>query len=127
MSSFKDRNRNQTSRPHQSRSYALWYYESHEDGRLYFRLTPLAWALFVVPTVLAVLALAALYFYNTLTPSPEPDVTIRPRDTSADGPSDNLIKRAPPCPTPPWVRARTSINSGHPAVSPQPSKNGNEQ
>lgn len=127
MSSFKDQNRNQSSGPHQSRSYALWYYVRHEDGRLYFRLTPLAWVLFILPVVLAVIALAALYIYNTMTPGPKPKVTIQPRDTSADVPSGNLIKRAPPGPTPPQVRARTNINSGNTTASPQLSKNGNGQ
>jgi hypothetical protein len=122
MSPFKDQNRNQSSGPHQSRSYALWYYERYKNGRLYSCLTPLAWALIVVPTVLA-----TLYVYNTMTPAPKPRVTIQPRDTSAAMPSGNLIKRAPPGPTPPRVRARTNINSGNSAASPQPSKNGNEQ
>jgi hypothetical protein len=127
MSSFKHQNSSAGGQSFLRKRYALWYYEKHEDGRLYFSLTPLAWVFIVVPTVLAVLGLAALYVYNTMTPAPKPRVTIQPRDTSADMPSGNLIKRAPPVPTPPQVRARTNINSVNPAVSPQPSKNGNER
>lgn len=127
MSSFKQQNSNAGGRSSLSRGNALWYYEERRNGRTYFHLTTLAWVLLVVPTILAILALTALYIYNTQTPEPKPNVTIRPRDTSADMPSNNLIKRAPLGPTPPQVRARTNINSGNTAASPQPSKNGNDQ
>lgn len=109
------------------RGNALWYYEERGNGRTYFRLTLLAWAFFIIPTVLAVLGLTSLYFYNSLTPSPEPDVTIRPRDTSADASSSNLLKRASSAPSPPRVGARTNINSGNSTASPQPVRNGNGQ
>jgi hypothetical protein len=132
MSSFKDRNRDENSRPPQSSGSALWYYERHEDGRLYFRLTPLAWALFIIPTILAVVAIISLYVYHSMTPAPQTDVTIHPRDTSGDAPpTETLIKRAPPGPTPPRVRARTNINLnvnyGNPAASPQPNGNSNDR
>jgi hypothetical protein len=127
MSSYKDQNRDESSLTHHSRHSALWYYESREDGRLSFHLTPLAWALFIVPTLLAFLGLISLYVYNSMTPAPQTDVTIHPRDTSADAPTESLIKRAPPGPTPPRVHTRANINSLNSTASPQPNKNGNGQ
>jgi heme/copper-type cytochrome/quinol oxidase subunit 2 len=131
MSSFKDQNRDENSRSHNSSGFALWYYERHDDGRLSFHLAPLAWALFIVPTILAVMAIISLYVYNSMTPAPQTDVTIHPRDTSGDAPpTETLIKRAPPGPTPPRIRTRTNINlnvnSGNPAARPQPNGNGND-
>jgi hypothetical protein len=127
MSSFKHQNSSARDQSSLRGGNALWYYKECGDARAYLRLTPLAWALLLIPTVLAVLALISLYVYNTLTPTPVPDVTIRPRDTSADVPSSNLIKRSPPAPAPPRVRARTNMNSGSQAASPQPSRNVNGQ
>ncbi len=100
MSSFKHHNSTEGRSPDRGKRYALWYYQERGDGRTYFRIAPLGWALLLVPAVLAIVALVALFIHNANTPFPETDVTIKPLPTAAKQPTQSTIKQPPPPPAP---------------------------
>ena len=127
MLSFKHQNHDENDRPRRNGGHDLWYYERRADDRLYFRLAPLGWILLVIPVILAIGALIILFLYNSAKPVQEPHITIKPRDTSADPPTNNLIKRAPPMSAQPRVQSPSNLNRIKPIASPQPSRRPNGQ
>jgi hypothetical protein len=103
--------------------YNLFYFEQ-VGSRSYLRFTRLGLILILLFTVLPVIVILSLFLINRSTPSPDVDVTIKPR------PADNTstypaIKQQPPI-TPKAVRQPTSKQPSPPALA-TPSANGNTQ
>lgn len=127
MSSFKHQNRDANDLTSQSRGYDLWYYEQRGNGRLYFRLAPLGWALLVIPAMLAIVVMILLYLYNASTPIPRTDVTVKPPPDSPDTLSNLEIKPALSPPSKPRVKRAENLNSINPLSRPQSVRNINGQ
>src|SRR5205085_2689633 len=104
--------------------YNLFYFEQ-VGSRSYLRFTRLGLILILLFTVLPVIAILSLFLINRSTPSPDVDVTIKPR------PADNTsmypaIKQPPPPTTPKAVRQPASKQPSPPAFA-TPSANSNTQ
>jgi hypothetical protein len=80
-------------------SLALFYFEQ-VGPRSYLRITKLGVILILLFATLPVVALIGIYLWNSSTPPPDVDVTIKPMPAASALPSP-VIKQAPPPPTPP--------------------------
>lgn len=111
-------------RPVRHRGLDLWFYEQC-GSRYYFRLTRLALVLIFSLVVLSIVAILTVFFYQSNTPTEEPDISIKPLPTPAYSPVKTLIK--PPPPQLPPVRINPNINASNPPAMPTPSRNINGQ
>lgn len=125
MRLHKHYDRDAHDQPSRYRGLDLWFYEQR-GSRYYLRLTRIGLAVMIVPTVLAVIAITALFFYRNSTPVEKPDININVQSTPDYVPNRTLLKRAPPPPPPPQVRSPPNVNTNSPLVITTPGNNTNE-
>lgn len=103
----------------------LWFYEKR-GSRYYLRLTRLAVALILIPSVLTIVAIVAIFFYQVNRPMEEPNINISMQPGPAVSPQ-TLIKKPPPPPPLPPVRRSPNINASNQLVAPTPNRKVNER
>src|SRR5438067_12397055 len=99
-------------------SLALFYFEQ-VGPRSYLRITKLGVILILLFVTLPVVALIGLYLWNSSTPPPDVDVTIKPMPAASALPSP-VIKQAPPPPTPPKAPRQHRAAMPSPLEAPTP-------
>jgi hypothetical protein len=96
---------------HPRRRYALFYWQ--QEGRFYYlRVTPFGLYIIVLLVAASISALLFLFWSRkSQAPTEGTNINITTRPESSASPPRNLIKVAPPAPTPPKVNNRASENA----------------
>jgi hypothetical protein len=114
---------NDDNRAPRGRNLDLWFYE-RRGTRYYLRITRLGLILFVLPIVLAIVALFLLLITNKKRQI-QPDITIK-APTPVGTPLQPVIKQVTPPPKPPNVGITPPRSVGNMSSTPTPHKNTNE-
>jgi hypothetical protein len=113
--------------PARRRDYSLFYFQ--HDGRSglsHLRFTTLGVAVFVLITVIPVIALLILFFINSRTPMPEVNTNVTVQPAAPYSPNAPLILQAPP-PSPAKAIKQPARSMPSPPTLPTPVNNSNER